>query len=147
MTKENHRIAQIRFGGLRCQPGKEEARNFEVRFSYDMNGILEVEVTLHDGRKLMKVIEQRPGTMTEDQIAAAIARLGPLKAHPREQPANRARLERSSRLFSELTGDLRRQLTLLTDAFEAALMTQNATHIQASGAGLDGFMAPYYDNE
>jgi molecular chaperone HscC len=81
-----------------------------------------VEVTiLATGQKLSKVFEERPGVLTPAQIAEAIARLAPLKVKQRDLPPHRARLERAARLFAELSGALRQQLSEALDAFESAL--------------------------
>jgi molecular chaperone HscC len=148
LTKDNHLIGQVHFTGMRSRPGQQRPGEFDVRFSYDMNGILEVEVTvLHNGRKLTEVFEQRPGTMSKEQIAEAIRLLQPLKVHPREAPANRARLERANRLFADLRGDLRDQLTFMLDRFEAALLSQDPAKIKEAGGELDAFMHPFFREE
>jgi molecular chaperone HscC len=148
LTKDNHLIGQVRIPGLRSLPGGEKGGVFEVRFTYDMNGILEVEVTiLSSQKKLTEVFEQRPGTMSRDQIAEALRKVTPLKVHPREAPANRARLERAQRLFSELVGVLRDSLSHELDVFESALETQDSKIIATAAARLDDFMRPYFANE
>jgi molecular chaperone HscC len=147
MTSENTLIGQIRIPGLRSDLGNPDAGRCEVRFSYDMNGILEVDVTTGDGRKLTKVFEQRPGTFSPAQMAEALARLAPLKVHPREQPMHRARLERASRLFAELRGEMRDSLVALSDAFEAALLSQEDEAISRLGTDMDTFMAPFFRHE
>ena len=44
----------------------------EIRFTYDLNGILEVETTiLATGKKAAMVIERTPGHMSKDAIAKA----------------------------------------------------------------------------
>lgn len=145
LTKENHHIGQVRVTGLRQPAGRETDGSFEVRFSYDMNGILEVEVTVQaTGAKLVEVFEQRPGTMTKAEIAECLRRIQPLKVHPRETPAMRARLERAERLYIELNGTMRTSLSLLVDTFEAALATQDPTLISATAAELDNFMSPFF---
>lgn len=145
LVRDNQRIGQIRITGLRSRPGQERPGEVEVRFTYDMNGILEVEVTvLHNGKKLNEVFEQRPGTLTKEQIAEAIRALQPLKIHPREQPANRARLERANRLYTDLSGDLRDRLTWLLDYFEAALASQDPQKIASAAEELDAFMLPFF---
>lgn len=148
MVKDNQRIGQIRIPGLKHQVGQTNPGVVDVRFSYDMNGILEVQVTiLHDGQVLKEVFEQRPGSMTKEQVAEAIRRLEPLKVHPRETPLSRARLERANRLFGELRGELRDQLTFYADKFEAALLTQEPAQIRESGEELDSFMLPFFKDE
>ncbi|MFZ4766255.1 MAG: Hsp70 family protein [Roseimicrobium sp.] len=148
LTKDNQLIGQVRFSGMKSRPGQQRPGEFEVRFSYDMNGILEVEVTiLHNGRKLNEVFEQRPGTLSKEQIAEAIRMLQPLKTHPREAPVNRARLERANRLYTDLSGGLRDQLSFMLDRFESALQTQDPAKIREAGEELDAFMNPFFREE
>lgn len=148
LTKENHLIGMIRIDGLKSAPDDPLGGTFDVRFTYDMNGILEVEVTMcSSGKKLTEVFEQRPGTMTREQIAEALRLLRPLKQHPRELPAHRARLERAQRLFIELTGLLRDSLTQELDQFEAALESQDPKFITAAASRLDAFMKPYFADD
>ncbi len=148
MTGENHLIGQVRVNGLTHQPDQENPGVVDVRFSYDMNGILEVEVTiLHSGQKVTEVFEQRPGTMTRLEIADAIARLQPLKLHPRDRMENRALLERGSRLWSDLRGMEREALTTLIDAFEQALASQDGGRIRSSAQDLRDFMQPFFSRE
>ena len=82
--------------------------------------------------------------MTREQIAEALRLLRPLKLHPRESSAHRARLERAQRLFTELTGLLRDALTHELDQFEAALESQDPKFIAAAAERLDAFMKPYF---
>ena len=148
LTKDNQLIGQVRVNGMRSRPGQSRPGEFDVRFSYDMNGILEVEViVLSSGRKLTEVFEQRPGTLSKEQIAEAVRLLQPLKVHPREAPANRARLERANRLYADLSGGMREQLSFMLDRFEAALHTQDPAKISEAGGELDAFMSPFFREE
>lgn len=148
LVRDNQFIGSVKMTGLQSRRGQQFPGQVEVRFSYDMNGILEVEVTvLETGKKLNKVFEQRPGTLTKEQIAEAVRALQPLKTHPRDQPAHRARLERASRLYTDLSGDLRASLTAFLDDFEGALASQNKERIAAAAADLDSFMAPFFRHE
>lgn len=147
-VKENHKIGQLRLTGLRHQPGQAQPGVVEVRFSYDMNGILEVEVTvLHNNKKMAQVFEQRPGQMTREEVAEAIARLSGVKMHPRSLMPNRARIERAMRLFTELRGEARKALGLLVDQFEAALSSQEEGRIRLHGERLDAFLKPHFEDE
>jgi len=148
MTRENQLIGRVRVGGMKTELGQRRPGEAEIRFSYDMNGILEVEVTvLSTGKKLAEVFEQRPGTLSKEQIREAIERLRPLKTHQRDLLVNRARLERAYRLFPELLGLARDRLDHLTDQFEAALEGQDPTIIQQAGVMLDQFLQNYYKLE
>lgn len=148
IVRDNHLIGEIHLTGLRARHGQRFPGQVDVRFSYDMNGILEVEVTvLETGRKVSRVFEQRPGTLSREQIAEAVRLLQPLKTHSRDKPENRARVERANRLYTELSGQLRESLAQLTDAFEAALASQDASRISQAGSDLDNFMHPFFPNE
>lgn len=148
MTRDNQSIGEVKVKGLRHRPGQNRPGEVEVRFTYDMNGILEVEVAvMSTGKKLSEVFEQRPGTLSKAEIREAIARLQPLKMHPRDLLPNRARLERANRLFAELTGYARDSLTNLTDQFEAALESQDPTAIKQNGILLDQFMESFFKLE
>jgi molecular chaperone HscC len=148
LTEENQLIGEIQIGDLRHQPGQVQPGMVEVRFSYDMNGILEVDVTVFStGKKHNLVIEQRPGSLTPKQIQDAIERLRPLKFHPRDLLPNRARLERVNRVYLELVGPAREHLNVVSDRFEAALESQNPLEIKQAAAVLDSFLRPFFTLE
>ncbi len=148
LTKDNHAIGTVRITGLRSVPGVNNSGALDVRFTYDMNGILEVEVTIQaTQKKLKEVFEQRPGTMSRSEIEEALRKLTPLKVHPRESPPNRARLERANRLFAELVGLARDALTHELDLFESALASQYPAMITEAQQRLDAFMKPYFADE
>lgn len=148
LVRDNQFIGSVKMTGLQSRRGQKFPGQVEVRFSYDMNGILEVEVTvLESGKKLNKVFEQRPGTLSKEQIEEALRALQPLKTHPRDQPQHRARLERANRLYADLSGDLRASLTAFLDDFESALVSQDKERIAAAAEDLDSFMSPFFRTE
>ncbi|WP_367873551.1 Hsp70 family protein [Luteolibacter sp. Populi] len=148
MTKDNQKVGQVTVNGLRHMPGQKRPGEVDIRFSYDMNGILEVEVTvLSSGQKKRLVVEQRPGSLTKREVEEAIARMLPLKLHPRDLLPHRARLERANRVFAELVGPARDHLSALADQFEAALETQDPQSIKISAAILDNFLRSYFEHE
>ena len=148
MVRENQKIGEVKVSGLRHKPGQTHQGLIDVRFSYDMNGILEVEVTiLHSKQKITQVFEQRPGTMSKEEISEAISRLRPLKVHPRDAAPNRALLERAGRLWSDLKGEDREMLSMLLDRFEHALASQLPERISAAAVALSDFLRPYFPQE
>lgn len=70
-----------------------------MRFSYDINGLLEVDVTLLDtGKQHSHSIDRSPTGLDQQARQASHARLAGLKIHPRDALPNRtllARLERA----------------------------------------------------
>ena len=142
MTKDNHLLGKLRVDGLRQPPGTTEPGQVEIRFSYDMSGLLEVEATvLRTGKKFHAVLEERPGKLSPKQIEAIRQRLAPLKIGPRDLVPNRARLERAHRLYTQLKGDERQILTVLLDLFENALERQEQKEWEAAGSRLDEFFS------
>src|SRR6202022_3665341 len=101
-------------------------KGVDVRFTYDVNGLLEVEATeLTSGVKSALLLERTPGAMSRSDIAASLAALGHLKVHPRDQAPNRALVERLSRLYEEHIGDRRDHVGAWLVAFRTRLDGQD----------------------
>lgn len=115
-------------------PRRRRADNpLEVRFTYDINGLLEIQARLvANGTEKQFVIEQNPGLLTPQQISERLAALAELKIHPREQQANLALLARASRLYEECTGAARQEIGSRLIGFKAALETQEIRQIEAA---------------
>ncbi len=147
-VKDNHRLGSIRVKGLRGKPGQEDSGLCDVRFTYDMNGILEIDVTaLATKKKTTAVIEERPGHLTKDEIAKAIKRLQPLKINLRDLLPNRARIERAIRLYEDLNGAYREHLGQLLEQFESALAQEDKQAVAWTGTALDQFIDGFYVHE
>jgi molecular chaperone HscC len=100
-----------------------------VRFTYDINGLLQVEVTEHSTKRRHELLlEQNPGLMTPEEIRARLAALAELKVHPREQQENIAVLARAERLYEEFLHE-RERLQEWIMHFRAILDTQDNTLI------------------
>jgi molecular chaperone HscC len=105
----------------------------EVRFTYDPNGLLEIDV--HErgsGRKLNEVVQHGGNPMTPEQIADARKRMAALKIHPRELTENRYVVERAKRLYEDRLGDVRAAIARCLAVFEAALNNQEPRQIDAT---------------
>jgi molecular chaperone HscC len=73
-----------------------------VRFTYDINGVLQVEATPKtSGIRHELVLQQNPGMLNDEEIRARLAALSELKIHPRAKQENIALLARAERLFEE----------------------------------------------
>ncbi|MFM0055853.1 molecular chaperone HscC [Paraburkholderia phytofirmans] len=107
----------------------------DVRFTYDINGVLEVEATAFPGGvKRAMVIEENPGVMTPEEIRQRLAALSALKIHPRDQLENRTLLTRADRVYEETLGDHRQYLAAHIARFQALIERQNTDEIaQARG--------------
>jgi molecular chaperone HscC len=114
----------------------------DVRYTYDVNGILDVDVTVnkHDIAKNL-VVRKLAGDVSDEEIERRRAELAALKVHPRDQDENRLLLERANRLYEQLLGGERERLGQMIGQFDATLRGQEpheiATARRAFGSALD----------
>jgi molecular chaperone HscC len=128
MVKDNKKLGSYTIRGLEPLPAGEHS--FGVRFTYDLNGILEVDMTVKKtGKTETLVIEGSPGRLTADQLREARTAMGRLKFHPRESLPNATLLARSDALFVELVGDERELLREAISSFRGALESQDEAMI------------------
>ncbi len=105
-------------------PAGESA--IEVRFTYDANGLLDVDVRdVKGGRTVSTLIRNTATEMSESQIAEALAQLRALKRHPRDEEENRYLVERAKRLYEDRLGEQRVAIQSWLSEFEQALDTQD----------------------
>jgi len=98
----------------------------DVRFTYDVNGLLEVEAMVQKTQQRETlVIEGNPGLLTEAQIAEKLRSLAELKIHPRDRMDNRTQLARAERLYEQCRGEQREWLGAQIMRFERLLATQD----------------------
>jgi molecular chaperone HscC len=117
------------------RPAGEES--IDVRFTYDVNGIREVEVTTEStGGQGSLIIEKNPGAMTEDEVRESLEALKSLKIHPRDKDEYRFLLEKGERLYMEQTGDVRHFIAEALASFEEVLNKQDRSEIESAAARL-----------
>jgi molecular chaperone HscC len=135
ICKDNQKLGKLEIRGLPPRAaGKEQ---IDIRFTYDINGILEVEVeSISTGKLDHLVIEQYPGRLSAAEIAAARRRLQELKIHPRTLLPNRVVLEQAQALFVELSGPPREDLGERIGTFLLALESQDSEIIDQARAQL-----------
>ncbi|MDW5499818.1 molecular chaperone HscC [Pseudomonas lundensis] len=116
----------------------------DVRFTYTLDGLLEVECSCKDNPTVSRiVIEKVPGQMSEEQIAVSLQKLADLKLHPRSRQENRELLARCSHLYECLLGDERRWADQFTTAFEQALESQDLSRIATVREHIEQFLRQY----
>jgi molecular chaperone HscC len=139
---ENQLLGDYKVTGLPRAPAGHES--IDVRLTYDINGILEVETTVVSTRKIATlVIEKTPGRMTPAQIEAARRTMARLKFHPREALPNATALARADALFVELSGAEREALSRMIAAFRAVLDGQREPEIAAARERLLAMVLSY----
>jgi len=117
----------IKLGDMSVKVPRGLAKNksIDVRFTYDINGILEVIVTSEKSGKSSKKIINTSGTsLTEAEIEQKFKELEHLKMPPWEQEKNRILIARSERLYEELTGESREFLVAAIGEFRTSINDQ-----------------------
>ncbi|NJI11056.1 Hsp70 family protein [Aeromonas veronii] len=113
-------------------PTGKGIQEVDVRFSYDINGMLEVDVTLvNSGEQFQKVIDRSPAGVTEEGKHESRERLARLKQHPRDALPNLTLSERLQQLYEESIGDERRQIEQWLLQFERVLAGQDPQLIRS----------------
>jgi molecular chaperone HscC len=125
----NTRLGEYLVKDLPASPTGPQA--VDVRFTYDLNGILEVEMTIvATGKRESLVIEKTPGRMTAAQVQAARAAMERFKFHPRDALPNATALARADALYVELSGPPREALGHALARLRGALESQDEAEIR-----------------
>jgi molecular chaperone HscC len=131
--ESRHLENNVRLGSLSLPlpPGRARERKVLVRFTYDIDGLLEVDTRVAgtDLRERL-VIHGNPGLLAPEELERRLRQLETLKVHPREQMENRALLARGERLFEESLGERRMHVRALLVRFEAILARQDPREIE-----------------
>lgn len=100
----------------------------DIRFTYDINGILEVEVTVvSNGKKVSKILSQN---MDEKEIEKRMQQLQKLKIHPKDMTENRLMKERLQVLFEESLPETRERILSYIEYFDQILASQDPRRIR-----------------
>jgi len=142
---ENPMVARnIKLGQLEVPlPAQTSAaqNGVRVRFTYDINGVLQVEAELiATGDRHELLLEQNPGLLDPAEIRTRLAALESIKVHPRHKQENIAVLARAERLYEEYVG-ARSQLQQWIAYFRSVLESQDEQlireHRRQLGEALD----------
>jgi len=127
MARDNIALGSLK---VPLPPGSEQDRSVDVRFTYDVNGLLQVEARVaKTGLSYGIVIEGNPGVLTDEEIQQHLKSLAELKIHPREHLENRTLLARAERLYEQSRGDEREWIGRHILRFEQLLATQDTRRI------------------
>jgi molecular chaperone HscC len=130
---DNVRIGQIEV----AMPRRPAGQPVDCRFTYDINGLLEVDIHIpaNDQRHQL-VITDPEDVVPPDEIERRRSALAALKVHPRDGEANRAALARAERCWQDFLGDKRDYVGQLIAEFQAALDTQDLRIVERARESL-----------
>nr|WP_296480921.1 molecular chaperone HscC [uncultured Acetatifactor sp.] len=107
--------------------GPKGQESVDVTYTYDINSLLEVEVTVvSTGEKRKMIIRGQDSQLTDEEARKRMEELAYLKIQPRDYEENRLVLLRAERMYEESLGSRRKKLDKYITAFEAAL--KNGDH-------------------
>lgn len=107
--------------------GPKGQESVDVTYTYDINSLLEVEVTVvSTGESRKMIIRGQDSEMTDEEVRKRMEELAYLKIQPRDYEENRLVLLRAERMYEETLGARRKKLDKYITAFEAAL--KNGDH-------------------
>lgn len=132
-TDDNIHLGKIE---IDVPPRQAGTVSVKCRFTYDINGLIEVDVVVPETgahRQLVIVDEDGP---TGDDLESQRLALAALKVHPRDGELNRAALARAARCYEDFLGDKRAHVGHLLRAFEDALDGQDPRIIERARMAL-----------
>lgn len=138
LVKDNILLGKIAINVPAKKRGEER---IDVRFTYDINGLLEVEATVvSTGNKRTIVIEETPGVLSADEIRKRLAALSALKISPLDQVENRTVMARADRLYEQSLGIQRDWIGTETSKFEEVMARQDPNEISKARAEFSSFL-------
>ncbi len=109
----------------------------ECRFTYDINGLLEVDLHVPSTGDMRQLIIIGDDSESDPEaLAKRRAALAALKVHPRELAENLAVLARASRCYEQFLGPQRELIGHWLAEFESVLERQNPRDIEAARKNL-----------
>ena len=130
---ESRRVADnVKLGALsvKLPPAPAGHAQVEVRFTYDINGLLEVETHVPQTGERRELVITDGDSLTPQQVEAQRRALAGLKQHPRDGEANRQALARAGRCYEMFLGERREWIAGWITEFELALDTQDPRTVE-----------------
>jgi molecular chaperone HscC len=118
-----------------------------LRFTYDINGILEVDATCKQTGESRHKLILTNSNLSEQEVEQRRKELQKLKISPREQDENRYLLERGARLYEERTGFQRDTIQSAINAFAEALAHNHPAEIERARQQFSQFLDAQEDDD
>lgn len=118
-VEDNLYLGELSVTGLPPGPAGLPVR---LRFTYDLNGILEVEAFVETtGQHYRTVLTNHTKDLTPKEIEQAVRKMQDLKFYPRDLVENRRLILFAERVVGELAAEARDELDSSVDIFEHAM--------------------------
>ena len=144
LVKNNIKLGSIMVNVPKAKAGEE---GVELRFSYDINGLLEVDAHVpSSGERKQITINNAPGELTEKEIEASKLKLLKLKTHPKDDEKIAELIMRAESIYENSLEQDRADITQALSQFEAVLERQDPKEIERIAKEFRGFLAEYETN-
>jgi len=118
--------------------GPEGKETIDVRYSYDMNGLLEVDATVNSTSKTyQKTIFNHSELLSEKELSNSKSKLARLKFHPREDESYRVLIARAEKIYESTLGNKRTYIGNILSQFEQVLESQNLKEIDTASKQIE----------
>jgi molecular chaperone HscC len=142
--EDNLFLGEFKASGI---PRGAAGQEVDIRFTYDLNGVLEVEATIVATKKrITHIITRHAKGLSASEVALAVADMAALKTHPRDEAVNRFLIRRAERLYQELPLTERRILDNMIVGLEEALELRDPAAIESNRTALESFL-DHFDTE
>ena len=122
-------------------PGPKGKEAIELVYTYDINSLLEVEVTvLSSGVKRKIIVQNEENKISEEEAEERFKKLEYLKQNPREEEETKLQLLRGERLYEETSGELRERIDRAMMDFERVLEKQDRREIEKARESFAHFL-------
>jgi len=128
LAKNNVKLGEL---PINVPPAPAGEQAIDIRFTYDINGILEVEVSsVETGEKKVASIQGKDNDLSQEEIAERFKALEAIKIHPRDRMENRLLLARGERMYEESLAEQRLMIAEVMLWFEETLKRQDDREIK-----------------
>ncbi len=113
----------------------------DVRYTYNINGILEVIVeVISTGKKERIVLEKSKGLFTEEEINEKLEEISHLKIHPKDKERNKLVLQKAKSKYEQSLNAERFVIANLIYEYENALDSQDSVLISSTRKTLEDYL-------
>jgi molecular chaperone HscC len=130
--ESRHVVDNIQLGEISIDvpSGSAGQVRVDVRFTYDINGLLEVDIKVPQTGEQRELVIADEDVMTPKEVEERRAALAGLKQHPRDNDANRHALARAGRCYEAFLGDQREYVARCMAEFETVLDRQDPRAVE-----------------
>lgn len=133
-VKDNLELGELEISGI---PPGPPGQPVHVRFTYDINGLLEVEAIIPEsGQRFKVVLTNHCSSMSDDEVQRAVANLQNIKFYPRDELKNQRLVLFCERMVGEVSPVHRQSLEDAIDQFEHAMAASDEKLFEATRSQL-----------